>query len=182
MWVGIDTSLTATGLCLLHEDATGRTRRVFSQGRQTDTHADTMRRLDRIEREIRDFFEGVDGVLLGIAMEGPSLSPRRMGQDHERAGLWWRVFTRASRYADVLVVSPKTRAKYATGNGNSGKDEVLLAVSRRYPGVDMVSNDEADAVAIAAILARVQGAPVDDPMPKTHLAALVKLGVPLDAD
>ena len=77
-----------------------------------------------------------------------------------------------------MPVPPSCRAKYATGKGNAGKDEVLLAASRRYPHAPIVGNDDADAVVLAAIGARLLGEPVEDSLPKTHLDALAKLTLP----
>lgn len=175
-WVGIDPSLTGTAIAVI-DDTTGgiRTAVLPTKGSRDATHADTLARLNRIERWVRDRFDELGRIDLTIGIEGPSLAPQRMGQDHERAGLWWRLYTRASAYGDVVVVTPKQRAKYATGNGNAGKDAVLLAVAKRYPQFQGASNDEADAVVIAAMLARLDGQPIDDPLPKPHLAALDKL-------
>lgn len=51
-----------------------------------------------------------------------------------------------------VVVAPQARAKYATGKGNAGKDEVMLAVARRYADVVTVAdNNQADAVALLAM-------------------------------
>ena len=71
-----------------------------------------------------------------------------------------------------------TIKKHATGKGNAGKDEVLLAVSRRYPQAPIVNNDQADAVTLAAMGARLLGEPVEDSLPKAHLDALAKLALP----
>ena len=71
-----------------------------------------------------------------------------------------------------------TIKKHATGKGNAGKDEVLLAVSRRYPHAPIVNNDQADAVALAAMGARLLGEPVEDSLPKAHLDALAKIALP----
>lgn len=176
MWVGIDPSLTGTAIAVI-DDWTGgvRTGRFPTSGKADATHADTLDRLNRIERWTRDRLEELGRIDLTIGIEGPSLSPKRMGHDHERAGLWWRLYTRASAYGDVVVVTPKQRAKYATGNGNAGKDQVLLAVAKRYPLFCGGTNDEADALVIAAMLARLDGHPIDDPMPQACLAALDKL-------
>ena len=78
----------------------------------------------------------------------------------------------------VLPVPPSCRAKYATGKGNAGKDEVLLAVARRYPHAPVGGNDEADALVLAAMGARLLGEPVEDSLPKAHLDALAKLALP----
>ena len=87
----------------------------------------------------------------------------------------------AASGVEVLPVPPAVRAKYATGKGNAGKDEVLLAASRRYPHAPIVGNDDADAVVLAAIGARMLGEPIEDSLPKTHLDALARLSLPTPA-
>jgi crossover junction endodeoxyribonuclease RuvC len=72
----------------------------------------------------------------------------------------------------VVEVSPTCRARYATGRGNASKDDVLSAVVRRYSGVDVNGNDEADSLVLAALGARWLGCPIDDPMPKANLEAM----------
>lgn len=182
--VGIDPSLTSTGVAVID------TSDVLDVHTATITSAPSgpspLERLTRISGL-------VDGV---IAAAGPALdinttAPRRVvieapayssrsGSQHDRSGLWWVLvdFARASG-ALLLEVPPTTRAKYAAGRGNAGKDEVLLAVERRYPHVGIAGNDQADALALAAIGARLAGCPIEphDP-PKSHLDALSRLDVP----
>lgn len=55
---------------------------------------------------------------------------------------------------EVLLVRPKTRAKYATGNGNSDKNEVKRAVNSRWIKREIgdIDNDNiCDAVALSYI-------------------------------
>ncbi len=176
MWVGLDTSLTGTAIAVIDDDGHYRTARCTTTGTDSASHADTMRRMTRIERWLRGQFEELGRIDLTIGIEGPSLSPHRTGRDHERAGLWWRLLTRATMYADadVVVIAPKQRAKYATGNGNATKDQVLIAVTRRYPQFTGTTNDEADALVIAAMLARLDGHPIDA-LPSSHTGVLDKL-------
>lgn len=177
MWCGIDPSLTGTALAVFDDHGHLDTWRCPTRGTIGDTHRDTMVRLDRIERWLRDRLDELARVDLTIGIEGPSLAPKRTGHDHERAGLWWRLFTRADQYADrdVLVVPPATLKKYATGKGNATKDQVLMAVTRRYTTWCGDTNDEADAVVLAALLARMDDQPVEGTLPAAHLAALDKL-------
>lgn len=174
-WVGIDPSLTGTAIAVI-DDTTGalRTARMPTKGNLADSLDERISRLDSIERWVRDRFEEIGRIDLTIGIEGPAYAAQAQAGVHLRAGLWWRLATRASKYGDLVEISPKQRAKYATGNGNAGKDEVLLAVAKRYPFMGS-TNDEADAVVIAAMLARLDGHPIDDPLPKPHLAALDKL-------
>ena len=93
--------------------------------------------------------------------------------------VWWLVTDAiaASCYGFPTIVPPTVRAKYATGNGNAGKDEVLAAVIRRWPHAPVENNDQADAFVIAAIAAHLDGHPLSD-MPDSHVAALKTLGGP----
>ena len=176
-YIGIDPSLAGTAVAIIWGDGSTFTQRLATEGHEGDTAEQHMHRMDRIELWVKSRIEGVDADELTIGIEGPSLGPRHMGLDHERAGLWHRLYKRARLYVDttVVVVTPKQRAKYATGNGNAGKAEVLSAVCARHPRAGIRTHDEADALTIAAMLARLDGHPIDDPLPKTHTAALDKL-------
>ena len=178
MWVGIDPSLTGTAIAAVDASGLVEVRTHVTTGHKGASHRSTLQRLTRIERWVRDRLDALclNAAVAGIALEGPSLAPHRMGSDHERAGLWWRLYTRASMYAAVTVITPKQRAKYATGSGNAGKDAVILGVCRRWPDF-AGGNDEADAVTLAAMIARLDGHPVDGRIPKPCLAALDKLAV-----
>ena len=109
-----------------------------------------------------------------IVMEGPSMQSK--GRQHTMAGYWWKTYSALATLAPVLIVPPPNRAMYATGNGSSGKDVVMLAASRKYPNAPITNNDNADAVVLAAMGARVMGQAVDS-LPKTHLRALDKIDV-----
>ena len=87
---------------------------------------------------------------LGV-IEGPSFGSKGAGQ-HERAHLWWELAGLLDELCrDVIEVPPTNRAKYATGKGNAGKDEVLAAVVRRYPDVNVTNNNEADSLVLGMI-------------------------------
>lgn len=75
----------------------------------------------------------------------------------------------------IVIITPSQRAKYATGKGNASKDAVLLAVARRYPTVEVTDNNEADALVLAAMIARLAGRPIETSLPQTHLDALAKV-------
>ena len=54
-------------------------------------------------------------------------------------------------------MAPQSRAKYATGRGNAPKDQVLAATIKRYPHLDIIDNNAADAVLLASAGLRVLG-------------------------
>ncbi len=81
----------------------------------------------------------------------------------------------------MVAVPPNLRAKYATGRGNAGKDEVLLAVAHRWTHVCQPDgNDTADALVLASMGADHLGHPPVH-LPATHREALTKVPWPLAA-
>lgn len=172
----IDPSMSSTGLANLKIDANGtiewQTALVKSVP-NGDQYAVLNARFNRMVEKIMYHMLGWTGPSL-IVMEGPSM--HSVGRQHTMAGFWWKAYDELTRFAPVLIVPPTNRIIYATGNGNDGKDVVMLAASRRYPDAPIMNNDQADAVVLAAIGARVMNRPIDT-LPKTHLRALDKIDV-----
>ena len=185
--LGIDPSLTGTGLALLDTDD-HLVIPTWTIETKSKTDADL---LDRWER-LSDITGQVHNTALGFGpggnyhprelpvdlavIEAPAFSRNNAGT-WDRAGLWWRIVDGLISITTVIQIPPTTRAKYATGNGRAGKDQVLLAVAKRYPHVDVQDNNQADALVLAAIGARLAGHPIDE-LPKTHVDALAKVARP----
>lgn len=110
-----------------------------------------------------------------VVVEGPSFAST--GRQDERSGLRWMLYDRVEK-ADLrlAVVSPNSLKMYATGKGNAGKDEVLLAMSKRFDFVD--GNDVADATCLMCMGQRWLGAPVDT-VPQKNVKALDKCEWPI---
>lgn len=173
--IGLDLSLTGTGIA----DSTGRIRTISSKGKADATLAQRRARLARLCHDITSdvLCAGDDRAAL-VVIEQPAFS-RQNGHMHDRSGLWWLVVDRLAGALgfDVVEVAPTGRAKYATGKGNASKDQVLAAVVRRYPNVEVSNNNEADALVLAAMGARALGHPIDD-LPLSHLAAMSAVAWP----
>lgn len=186
--LGIDPSLTGTGLALVDTDdhLVIPTWTIATTGK---ADADL---LDRHER-INDIAGQVYNTAMGFGpggnqhprelpvdlavIEAPSLAQKSQRGTLDRHGLWWTVVSQLISITTVIQIPPTTRAKYATGNGGAGKDAVLLAVAKRYPHVDITDNNQADALVLAAIGAHLAGHPIDE-LPKSHLDALAKVTRP----
>lgn len=168
--VGLDVSLTSTGVATIVAVDRIVVRRVASKGSKDASLDARSRRLDILRRTLCQVAAGADLVVI----EGPSFGQTRQGGQHDRAGLWWLVVGRLveSHGITVVEVPPACVKKYATGKGNASKDQVLAAVVRRYPDVDVSGNDEADALVLAAMGARHLGHPIEDTLPLVNLAAL----------
>ena len=170
---GVDLSLTHTGVAI----AAGGEMHLVWGVKSRKAAVETLRTRDARQREIvrKVLDELIATGVVAMAIEGPSYGSNT-GSQHDRSGLWWRLVTTAhSCGIEVIEVPPTVRAKYATGKGNGSKDEVLAAVVRRYPEVEVDDNNHADAVVLAAIAARLVGQPVEASLPKAHLEAMEKL-------
>jgi crossover junction endodeoxyribonuclease RuvC len=172
--VGVDLSLTSTGICRITSGAI-QLDRVRTKGSTNDTLWATRDRFNRIADRVAAKIVGCDLVVL----EGPAMS-RTNGHQHDRSGLWWLIADMCMSTQDstgdeplqVVSVSPTARARYATGKGNAGKDEVLAAVVRRYPQAEVTGNDAADALILAAMGARHLGEPIEESLAKVNLTAM----------
>jgi Holliday junction resolvasome RuvABC endonuclease subunit len=169
---GIDLSLTSTGVVTIR-DGVITIDRVRSKGAAGASLQERASRLFKLATDITRYAERGDLVVI----EAPAFSRSNPGM-HDRSGLWWLVVDNLSDVCDVVEVAPSARAKYATGKGNAGKDEVLAAVVRRYPDAPVGNNDEADALVLAAMGARHLGEPIDD-LPLIHLTGMSKVRWPL---
>lgn len=168
--VGVDLSLTATGVACRHGVGT-----ITSNGHRDATLTDRHHRMMRLREEVLTWCRDADLVVI----ESPSLgSSARHNHAHDRSGLWW-LTVHALHASDIPVaaVTPASRAKYATGKGNASKDEVLAAVVRRYTEPAVGNNNEADALVLAAMGHDALGDPLVT-LPATHRTALTAVTWP----
>lgn len=167
IFIGLDLSLTSTGVAVAHRGHIV-TARVVSKP-AGGTSADTAERLQTIVTGIFNHIPTTEHTR--VAIEGPSFGSVN-GKAHERGGLFWLVRTKlARRGIDTIVIPPTSVKKYATENGTASKKDVLAAMRRRFPSVAVTGFDESDALAIVSMCARFHGAPLE---PDLH-------GPPIDA-
>jgi crossover junction endodeoxyribonuclease RuvC len=155
--LGIDPSLTGTGLALADRGGAGDYSwdHLSVAKNKLSGHL----RLDYIVDAVMDLVSTLqhDDIII---MEGPSFNSGG-AKSHELAGSWWLVKhsiwlweIRKNIKFRICIVPPRSRAKYATGNGNGKKDAVVVAVNEWYPGIDVVDHNIADAIVLATMGAR----------------------------
>ena len=195
--VGLDLSLTGAGVAIIQSGghSTGNDPlpplcKVSTFGYGLPATAPLSVRGGRIERvadQVMECLLSPAEESFGVAPLGPDLvaiEDMPYGASGagtiDRSALWWRVVNRLLRLdVPVVQVNVSTLKIYATGKGTKvGKDEVMLAVARRYPGAPITNNNEADAFGLAAIAARLIGQPIEPSLPQTHLRAMDKLVMP----
>lgn len=176
--VGLDLSLTRSGIALVAEGAMAG----YSFGRKgslRETLEDRSARLDELVGSIRALLTAQDGLPKIAMIEAPANSAIG-GSSHDRSGLWWQVY-KMLRSLGIPVQSVITQhlKMYATGTGTKvAKEDVLLAMVRRHPLATISNNDEADALTLALIGARLIGEPVDGQLAKVYTRALDKIALP----
>jgi Holliday junction resolvasome RuvABC endonuclease subunit len=145
--LGIDLSLTSTGLARIYEDGRAYTWSRTSTGKRGDMLTQRVTRIRRLTMDIDNDTYDTDRVVI----EAPSYGSRG-GSTWDRAGLWWALIQLlVSRDLPVSLCAPATRAKWAAGTGRADKAAVAAAMARLFPNVEISNSDEADALALAHI-------------------------------
>lgn len=157
--IGLDLSLTSTGLALVEDGELTAWHCIKSKGKKDATIEQTAERIDRIEAEIFDTLVGWISTSAGVGrrlihypdlavIEAPSFGSKG-GSAHERGGLWWAVARELNaRQIPMLKLAPTSRAKFITGNGRADKHDVLKLARQRWH-MDIPNHDVADAAGLA---------------------------------
>ncbi|WP_406321748.1 hypothetical protein [Streptomyces sp. NBC_00519] len=168
--VGVDTSLTATGLA----SSEGWCRVIGYEDKKNPItkmpHAERLFHMRRVLDAVTDAIGRPDLAVIETA----ALS-RAGGGAHERGWLWWRVYERLTDAGiPIGFLTPNHRILYATGKGTGQKTAVVDGVARRWPQWQTGGNDNAaDAVTLMAAGRDWLLAPIAE-VPKTHRAAIDK--------
>lgn len=173
---GLDLSLTSTGMARIVTGEFGGRAVALGTVKSQPGGKSVEARLDRLDALV----SGIDDFILPgglVVIEAPAYS-RQAGARHERSGLWWMVARVAkAKGSRVVECSPTARQRYAVGRAGSSvaKADVLWAMRDSFPRVNIANDDEADALAIAALGCRLVGFPVDAGAPhRVEAAASVK--------
>lgn len=175
--VGLDLSLTSTGLAVANGGRITTWLNIKSKGRKGATLHETLQRVAGIVGDVDNFITYRDGLIDLAVIEAPSFGSS-FGSSHERAHLWWSVVDVLDEWQiPVATVAPATRAKYITGSGRADKKTVLAHATHAYcndgPFRSIPNDDVADAAGLAAMGARWLGEPVEPfELPAPNLAAM----------
>lgn len=150
VYVGIDQSYSGFAIVFYspeHNDYTSWVRAF-----PADKHGKGVDRLHTIGHWLEAQLEQQEGDLrrtIGhVCMEGYSMGAK---QGREQAGeLGATVKSVLCHYNDIYptIVAPTSLKKFVTGKGNSAKNEMLLAVYKKW-GVEFHNDNEADAYGLA---------------------------------
>lgn len=177
--VGIDPSLTGTGLAIITIPDGGITlTTIASTGKKGATW---QQRHDRLLKLRNDVMRPIPRTTRLAVMEGPSFASTGAGQ-HDRAWYWGKLYDALTALGiPVAVCPPKTRAKWCCDNGNAGKADVAMGISHMWPEVSIRGDDQADALCFASIAAQHLRLPVPYRVLERHKLAISKLEWPAPA-
>ena len=146
-FIGIDLSLTGTGLTILDEDANIITQKCIA----TSSSQDIVTRCRLIEREIKSYLHEY-ALYEGKAVYIEGLSFGSKGNAAlELAGLHYIMRYSLEYYLTVdkvEVIPPTVIKKYVTGKGNAKKNIMLKEAYKKW-GIDMNDDNVCDSYALA---------------------------------
>lgn len=176
--IGFDLSLRQSGVAVVGPEGI-QCASFGREGKRNETLAQRHDRIFDLADEMIDFLHEHDELPIIAAIEDNPFGAKG-GSAHDRSGLWWQVYHRLDVLRIPVVAVNVSKVKiYATGRGSGlQKDEILLATVRRHPDAPISNNDEADAVNLALIGARLVGMPYESTLPQTHLRAMDGLVMP----
>jgi len=164
MILGIDFSLAATGVCAITD---GEAECVTIGSKKEETWDRFPGRVNSIVDQIVEWAEPPADVT--VVIESPAFTARSSSLDRMFGGWWLAVAELQHHLSDPpLLVTPTQVKKFATGKGNAGKDEVILATARRFPDVDVRDNNQTDALQLAAIGAAAMREPFNQGLTKAQ--------------
>lgn len=171
--MGIDLSLTGTGLVILDGGKTVVNKIIKSKPPEEKTHTTEIERLLKIKAEIQKHISKYSPDLALI--EGLAFGARNTTALMQLAGLSYMVReTFVLRSIPFIVVAPTTLKKFIVGKGNATKDLMLLETFKRY-GQSFLDNNICDAFALAQCGAAVKNqSPIKLSKPQQEVISLLK--------
>lgn len=183
-YLGIDSSLTGTGL------ARAYVKQVWSDGPPAFEQVVDLATVGASKpkkgdtwlaksRRVHEVLDGIESAIVETQPDVIGLEELAYGAKGDAVVVlhWlWGEIINLVRVHDVplYLVNVSGIKKFATGNGNAKKDEVMLAMANRYPQYAIKDNNQSDALAACMMVARHCGCPFDT-MPAKNLESMNKV-------
>ncbi|WP_306904706.1 crossover junction endodeoxyribonuclease RuvC [Rhodococcoides fascians] len=153
--VGIDPSMTATGIAILRNPrlVTGKNVPELKTVGSVNTGGTIAQRALRIGKQGDAIVAALpDSVRLVMVEALPFKPPKYSGLYQERCALLLDLVRFLARRRIPVIDVPATTLKmFATGNGHAEKVEVIDAMTELWPGAKVHNDNEADALTLGTI-------------------------------
>lgn len=170
--VGIDHSLSRTGIVIVRDEQPPEQISVVSTGKASDGRVARGRRMRSMRTDILDQIPRDADLTL---MEGLSFGHNFPGQDRIHH-LWWLISDGFDHLGLPLTsIPPGSLKKWATDNGNADKAQMKQALSGMWPGTVWANDDVVDAGGCATIAAQHLGLPLHYLVLERHSLAISQI-------
>ena len=140
-FLGLDLSLTSTGYCLMNQEGG-----ILASGKLTPKKLSGIERLKFIEENLSSMV--ISHAVSEVFLEGYAFAAH-MAYAHEIGELTGVIKLMLHRNGvPFRSVGPTTLKKFVTGRGNAKKNEMLLAIYKKWC-IEFKDDNEADAYALA---------------------------------
>lgn len=174
--VGLDPSLVSFGVTTLTPGHDPHTHLANSTGHRDDTW---QQRQTRITQHRNNVMALIPRNTQLACIEGPAYSRGADPGAWDRAHLWWLIIDALTALRIPYAVVPSTTLKkHICDRGNAKKAEVVAAIARMWPNLQLPTDDAADAAALATIAAQHLGYPLPFLVLERHKLALAKIDWP----
>lgn len=147
MYLGLDLSLTGTGLCLIHPDYS-----IESTSLIHNVASDDVTRLFLNQTDLEAFLNSIKEQVTLCCIEGPAFSVRDGGHLFQ-IGEWTGVAKLVLYNLNIpfIIAAPLQLKKYISGTGkNVRKELIMLDIYKKY-GEELRDNNIADAYVLSRI-------------------------------
>lgn len=145
--IGIDPSLTGTGVVVLNDGKLVEKRLIKSK-KDGDSFVKELQRIQGIVAEIDQMIGEYSPDI--VCMEGLAFMARNTSALVQLSALNYFIRAVLNERVPWVIVQPSTLKKFITGSGSGGKDVVMMEVYKRY-GVTITDNNLSDAYVLAQI-------------------------------
>lgn len=173
--LGIDTSLTGTGLALIDLATWPPSNPPRQPDEPVSFEIDTVRvaapkpSADKskraMARRVKALMDQIEWCFKDdrpehVGMEGLAYTAGNASA-WVLAWVWGETIALCEQYdVPLTIVAPTARAKFATGKGTASKDQVLAAAIKLFPEADISDNNEGDAAIVGAVVCQQLGLPI----------------------
>jgi len=144
IFIGIDPSLTSTGLVVLDSKGEMIRKEIISSNKNFSIEMRIIEIRDKIKKILEEYYD----YHINLSIEGISYGSKgKSSIDIPALNISLRIFF-LDKEIDFFVVEPSVLKKYITGKGNAKKELMLLKIYKKF-GIEFESNDLADAYSLA---------------------------------